>query len=185
MGFNLFKKDIYDFHMIETLRFHRFNSKTNSGRSSSARSSTGHGGMAAAPQRHPGPRRPAPPRRVEALAAVGLRPDAARGHEPGTEDDGGEGATTGGHGGDGPGAQAQGGETWRGLASCGLRFDKNYICKGNGRTLRNSLTGEQTDGSQRLLRQRGLHDHSHVWSNHVQTSIHWICGGAVSQLHQL
>lgn len=85
--------------------------------------------MAAAPQRHPGPRRPAPPRRVEALAAVGLRPDAARGHEPGTEDDGGEGATTGGHGGDGPGAQAQGvGETWRGLASCGLRFDKKlYI----------------------------------------------------------
>ena len=47
--------------------------------------------------------------------------------------------------------------------------------------LRNSLTGEQTDGSQCLLRQRGLHDHSHVWSNHVQTSIHWICGGAVSQ----
>ena len=91
--------------------------------------------MAAAPQRHPGPRRPAPPRRVEALAAVGLRPDAARGHEPGTEDDGGEGATTRGHRGDGPGAQAQGvGETWRGLASCGLRFNKNYIFKGNGRT---------------------------------------------------
>ena len=80
--------------------------------------------MAPAPQRHPGPRRPAPPRGVEALAAVGLRPGAARGDEAGAgEGAGGQGAAAGGHGGDGP--RVAGGKDGKTACESCWRFDNN------------------------------------------------------------